>query len=71
MNFVVRMRVKMYVVRARLHGGKRRPEIRLQLADKPGDGAPGNCFFQVSTYASATTYEKTKKQIPWARFIKG
>ena len=32
MNFIVRMRVKMYVVRARLHGEKRRPEIRLQFA---------------------------------------
>ena len=32
MNFIFRVHVKMYVVRACLHGEKRRPEIRLQFA---------------------------------------
>ena len=53
MNFIVRMRVKMYVVRARLHGEKRRPEISLQFAGcvytVPDKFFNGRLFFTCAT----------------------
>ena len=36
---------------------------------RPGDGAPKNCFFQMSSYALATTYEKTKNKFPGEHHI--
>ena len=45
MNFIFRIHVvKMYVVRARLHGEKRRSEIRLQFAGYVYTGPDSNPF---------------------------